>query len=82
MVRLAKQTVQAEALADFCKSLTPANMHEKLKAAKGTDPLPDVITDNTGNSLTSDQTIADALCQHFSTVAVHKTLARSNITKL
>ena len=70
-VRLAKQTVQAEALVDFCKSLTPANMHEKLKAAKGTDPLPDVVTDSTGNSLTSDQTIADALCQHFSTVADH-----------
>lgn len=47
----------------FCQSLTESNYHQKLRAYKPVDSLPDIITDASKHSHTSDAAIADVLCK-------------------
>ena len=68
-VENAKQKAQTTSRAAFAQSLTRENVHQKLRTQSPVSTLPDVVTDTAGTQHTSDSSIANALCEFFSTVA-------------
>ena len=51
-----------------CSSFSEVNMFARLRGTLGAPTVPEMISDRAGELLTSDLSIADELCNHFSSV--------------